>query len=438
MKPTSFPPGPKNWYPLRIALAMQRDPISFLAGVVRTYGDFTHFKGGEQHVFLLNRPDYIRQVFQVDADKFEKSSGSKRARALIGDGLLISEGEKHHRQRRLIQPSFNHRKVTAHAPTIVDCGLTHMLKWRDGSQVDMFEELRRLTLTIIGKTMFGLDIEKDTGYVLGDFSSIVRLFDSMSPMLKKARTLFGSKGDFSQVLMRHQAVLRIIEKRRENPTGEDLLSALIAAVDDGAMDEKQLRDEVVTILEAGHETTSTALGWTWYLLSNNPEVERKFHEELERVLDGRPPDAEDFARLTYTVNVFTEAMRMYPPVWVIGRTPTEDYELDGFLIPKGSLVLISPHVLHYDQRHYKEPERFIPDRWRDDRETIPPLSYLPFGYGPRRCVGEGFAMLEGSLLLATLGQNWRPRMVAGHIVKLVPLIVLRPNGLQMILNQRNR
>jgi cytochrome P450 len=313
-----------------------------------------------------------------------------------------------------------------------------MVKWRDGSQVDMFEEMRRLTLTIIGKTMFGLDIERDTGYRLGDFSSIVRLFDSMSPALKKARTFFGKKGDLSQVLMRHQAVKKIIEKRRENPTGEDLLSVLIAAVDQGAMTEQQLRDEVMTILEAGHETTSTALGWTWYLLSNNPEVERKLHQELDEVLNGRPPAAEDLERLTYTANVFTEAMRMYPPVWVIGRTPTDDYELDGFLIPKGSLVLISQHVLHHDKRHFKEPERFFPERWQEDRETIPPLSYLPFGYGLRRCVGDGFAMMEGSLLLATLGQNWRPRMIPNHIVKRVPLIVLRPNGLPMILNQRTR
>jgi cytochrome P450 len=421
---------------------MRRDPISFLSYVARRYGDLTHFRVGKQHVYLLNHPDYLRPVLLTDADKFVKSSGSQRAKALIGDGLLTSEGEKHRRQRRLIQPAFQHRKLVTYAPTVVECGLAHADTWRDQQQVEMVEEMRRLTLKIIGKTMFGVDIGAETGAAITDFMSMVRLFDSMTPVMALIRRLSLRKKGFSQGRIRHQAVMRIIEKRRKNPTaGDDFLSTLIRAVDQNAaetgMTEKQLRDEVMTILEAGHETTTTALGWTWYLLSENPEAEQKMHRELDQVLNGRPPTAEDLAQLPYTVNVFNEAIRLFPPAWVIGRTPINDYELNGYTFPAGSLVLMSQYVMHHDERFFAEAERFSPERWSTQGKSPASLAYFPFGNGPRRCIGDGFAMLEGGLLLATLGSRWRAKLIPGHTVKKVPLIILRPDRLPMVLERRS-
>ena len=436
MPSRTYPPGPKGAVPGLTFLSFTRDPLGFLSGAAREYGDVVHFAGGTQHFYLLNHPDHVRDVLVTHNASFMKGRGLQRAKRLLGEGLLTSEPPLHRRQRRLAQPAFHKQRVNAYASLMVDYALRlERERWEDGRTFDAAQEMMHLTLAVVGKTLFGTETEAEADEVREALSaSIVSFARFMMPFAEfLSRLPLPANRRFKESRARLDCIIyRIIEERRAS--GEDrgdLLSMLLKAQDeegDGTgMSDEQLRDEAMTIFLAGHETTANALAWTWYLLSQNPEAEARLHAELEEVLSGRPPTAEDLPRLRYTEMVLAEAMRLYPPAWILGRRALEAYEVGGYNIPRGSLVILSPYVMHRDPRFYPEPERFDPERWTPEaRAARPQFSYFPFGGGPRRCIGEGFAWMEMVLVVATLAQRWRLRLAPGQRIEPQTGVTLRP------------
>jgi cytochrome P450 len=359
---------------------------------------------------------------------------------------LTSEGEFHLRQRRLAQPAFHRQRIAGYAATMVEYAGRACDRWRAGETRDVGREMMRLTLAIAGKTLFDANVEGEADEIGKALTTTFELFNTLTlpfrQLLEHLPLPAGKR--FLKARERLDATIyRIINERRAS--GEDrgdLLSMLIAARDeegDGSgMTDEQLRDEAMTIFLAGHETTANALTWTWYLLSQHPEIEARFHAEVDETLKGALPIAEDFPRLRYTEMVFAEVMRLYPPAWVIGRRALGDHQIDGYKIPARSILLISPYVTHHDARFYPDPFRFDPERWTPEaRESRPKFSYFPFGGGPRVCIGESFAWMEGALVLATIARRFRMRLAPGHPVEMRPLVTLRPkHGMRMILESR--
>ncbi len=443
---THLPPGPKHFIPIANVFSLRRDRIGFLTKLAREYGDLAYFKLGPQPVFLLNNPDYIRDVLITHNRNFMKGEGLQRAKRLLGEGLLTSEGEFHLRQRRLAQPAFHRQRIAGYATTMIDYAARTRDEWRPGETRDVAREMMRLTLAIAGKTLFDADVESEAEEIGDALSQAMALFNNVTLPFSQLleRLPLPAVRRFQKARVRLDATIyRIIdERRRSGEDRGDLLSMLIQARDeegDGTgMTDEQLRDEAMTIFLAGHETTANALTWTWYLLSQNPEVESKFHAEIDDALNGRLPTAEDYPRLRYTEMVFAESMRLYPPAWIIGRRALNDYQIDRYRIPARSILLMSQYVMHHDERYFPDPFKFDPQRWTPEaKELRPQFSYFPFGGGPRLCIGENFAWMEGSLVMATIAQRWKMRMVQGHRVEMQPLVTLRPKyGMKMTLEQR--
>ena len=446
MKALSYPPSPKAKPIVGHLMDFRRDPISFLVESARKYGDIVYFKFGPQDIFLINHPDYIRDVLVTHNQNFVKSRGLEMAKKFLGEGLLTSEGEFHRRQRRLAQPAFHHKRIKAYAEVMADYTARTRELWLDGSTLDISEEMMRLTLAIVGKTLFDADVESETKEIGEALTDIMQLFERITtpfPWLLEKLPL-PSNFRFVKAKRRLDATIyRIINERRA--TGEDrgdLLSMLLLAQDEegdkDSMTDLQLRDEAMTIFLAGHETTANALTWTWYLVSQHPEVEAKLHAEIDSVLGGNLPTAEDVARLRYTEMVFAEAMRLYPPAWTMGRRALADYQIDKYVLPAGSIILMSQYVMHHDSRYYPDPFKFDPERWTQEARTArPKFSYFPFGGGPRVCIGEPFAWMEGVLLIATIAQQWKMRLAEGQRAELKPMITLRPKyGMRMKIERR--
>lgn len=443
-------PGPKQIFPIINLLSLRRNRLGFLSQLARDYGDLVYFQLGPQPVFLLNHPDYIRDVLVTHHKNFMKGEGLQRAKRLLGEGLLTSEGEVHLRQRRMMQPAFHRQRIAAYAARMVEYTERASQRWQNGATVDVAREMMRLTLAIAGKTLFDADVEGEADEIGNALSDAMAQFNNL--MLPFAQLLerlpLPSMRKFQQARERLDATIyRMIEERRRSGEGQlaergDLLSLLIAARDeegDGTgMTDEQLRDEAMTIFLAGHETTANALTWTWYLLSQHPAVEAELQAEVDAVLNGRLPTAEDYPRLPYTEMVLAEAMRLYPPAWIIGRRALNDYRINGYHVPARSILLMSQFITHHDARWFPEPGRFDPLRWTPEaKEARPKFSYYPFGGGNRVCIGESFAWMEGVLVLATLAQAWRLRLVAGHPVELQPIVTLRPkHGMPMVLERR--
>jgi cytochrome P450 len=441
------PPGPKPNLLAPHFLAFRRDPLSFLGRLAREYGDISYFKMGPQDVYFLNHPDYIKDVLVRRNENFIKGRALQRSKRLLGEGLLTSEGDFHKRQRRLAQPAFHRQRIASYANVMTDYAVRTSERWQDGQTLDMAQEMMRLTLGIVGKTLFDADVESEAQEIGSALTTIIEMFDLMmmpfSELLEKLPLPQNRR--FQQARERlDETIYRLIEERRRNPSDRgDLLSMLLMAEDEeglsGSMTDSQVRDESMTIFLAGHETTANALTWTWYLLSQHAEVEARLHAELSETLGSKIPTMEDVPRLRYTEMILAEAMRLYPPAWAVGRLSLKDYEVGGYNIPAGSLLLMSQYVMHHDARYFPEPERFDPQRWTTEaRESRPQFSYFPFGGGPRRCIGEGFAWMEGILLIAVLARHWRLRLVPDQTVKLKPVITLRPkHGMHMIVHSRD-
>ncbi len=443
---TRRPPGPRRRIPLSGLLAYRRGPLPFFQNLAAQYGDISHFNLGPQEAVFLNHPDYVREVLVTNHQNFIKGLALQRAKRLLGEGLLTSEGEFHRRQRRLAQPGFHRARITSYADVMIDYAAQMRAAWRDGETLDISQEMMRLTLAIVGKSLFDADVESDTEEVGEAMGIVMELFNTITipffELLEKLPLPQFRRFDSAKAKL-DAIIYRLIEERRRSAKDRgDLLSMLLLAQDvegdGGRMTDVQLRDEALTIFLAGHETTANALTWTWYLLSQHPEVEAKLHKEIDEVLQSRLASFEDVAKLKYTEMVLAESMRLYPPAWALGRPAVNDCEIGGYFVPKKSLVLMSQYVMHHDERYFPDPLRFDPERWKpEERERRPQFSYFPFGGGPRRCIGEGFAWMEGILLIATLAQHWQLRLVPDHPVALKPLMTLRPkHGMRMAVASR--
>ena len=442
MSAAPVPSGPKGPPLVGHLFAFRRDPLAFLSRIARDYpGDVVRFRPGPRDVYLLKHPDLIKDVLVTHQHDFSKSRGLEWAKLFLGEGLLTSEGEFHTRQRRLAQPAFHRQRIGAYAEDMVRRTVRAREAWSAGQVLDVDGEMMRLTLAVVSSSLFGTDVAASADEVREDLASIIALFPRFSlPLFGLIQKLpLPSNLRFDRAVARLDAlVYRLIaERQRDGRDHGDLLSMLVLARDDeggGRMTDRQLRDEVITLLLAGHETTSNALTWTWYLLSQNEEVEARWRDEIRRVLGDRAPTFEDLPALPFTEMVLAESMRLFPPAWGMGRRALRDVTLGGFAIRKGAILALSPYIVHRDERFWPDPLRFDPDRFTAEAKAARPrFAYFPFGAGARSCIGEPFAWMEGVLLLATIGQRWRLRLLPGHPVELKALMTLRPRyGMRMV------
>jgi cytochrome P450 len=439
-----FPPGPpmglRRWSSIA---GGSQDPLKFFTDIAREYGDFVGLRILNFRILFLNHPDHIEDVLVSHPKKFIKGRVLKANKRVFGDGLLTSEGDFWLRQRRLAQPAFHRARIATYASTMVEYTERLLHEWQDGEERDLHKEMMRVTLQIVGKTLFDADVERDAQDIGKSLEMLLEIGADFR------RTLFIPHWLPTPTNLRLERAIRqiekvlyriIAEKRASGRDAGDLLSMLLAAQDeDGSrMTDKQLRDEAITLFLAGHETTANNLSWTWWLLAQNPAVEAKLHAELRTVLGGRAPSLEDLPKLVYTNHVITESMRLYPPAWGNARTAIEDHEIAGYSVPKGSGVSFAQWTVHRDARWYDAPEEFRPERWEGDlMKRLPRFAYFPFGGGPRQCIGNAFALMEAALILATIAQQYRFRLVEGHPVVPLASITLRPrHGIRAVLEAR--
>jgi cytochrome P450 len=441
-------PGPTTWLPGGHFLSFRRDPLKFFAEIQRQYGDIATFHFGPQQIYLVSHPDWIEDVLVTSAKKFQKGVALQRAKRLLGEGLLTSEGQAHLKQRRTIQPLFHRQQVQGFAAAMVK----HGLRWRDSlaadAVIDVTDKMAALTLAIVGETLFSSDVQADADEVRDALAAAVQSFGiALLPGLEYLEKLplpvFARVRTARERLDR--VILRVIEARRAASSTEgahtDLISMLLSARDpenpsEPGMGVQQIRDEAMTIFLAGHETTANAMAWTWHLLGRSAEVEGRLHDELSRVIGDRAPSVDDVPKLEYTRAVVAESMRLYPPAWTMGRRAIEPHSIGGHVIQPGALVIISQWVAHHDPRWWPEPDAFRPERWVETSGSRlpapgsrPRYAYFPFGGGSRICIGESFAWTEAILLLATIAQRWRFAPVSEPALE--PRITLRPKALRM-------
>jgi cytochrome P450 len=389
--------------------------------------------------------EIIEQVLVTENRRFIKNYALIFLRPLLGNGLLLNEGPSWLRQRRLIQPAFSRPRVESYAPAMAECTQRLLDRWRDGEVHDIVPAMMQLSMAIAGRTLLGIDV--------GDqFSEVARCLDAVMhdflarfgaalplppwvPTPRNLRLKFTIR-KLDRILQR-----LIDERRAAGAGGGDFLSLLLNAKDeeDGqGIADRQIRDEVMTMFLAGHETTANALAWTWLLLAQHPEIQQRVQDEARSVLGSRQPTAADIPKLAFCELVIRESMRLYPPAYVVGRRPIEDVTIGSHFIPAGTNVLMSQWVVHRDPRWYDAPEEFRPDRWEGDLlKRLPKFAYFPFGGGPRQCIGNAFALMEASLILATIAQKFRLRLVASHQVEPLASITLRPrHGVRVTLERR--
>lgn len=453
MPPFKTPPGPPDKLPFGIdhLLNVTRDPLAHLKAVSR-YGDVVHYVIGrgklKMNVFHFNHPDYIREVLVTNQRNYDKGESILLLKDLLGEGLLTSGGDFHLRQRRLVQPAFHKKRIAAFGKLMTDFANRKVASWPDGATLDLAEEMKQLTLEIVVKSLFDSDLDRENTVIrealvgLNDWADRILLPPKLARLLgrlplpatrrfKKAR----------QALYTYMDRL-IAERRASGADHGDLLSMLLQATDEEGdktgMSNEQVRHEILTMFLAGHETTSLALMWTWYLLSQNPAAATKLQAELDGVLGGRTPTVDDLPHLPYTEKVFTEAMRLYPPAYATSRYSVKEQQVGGYTVPAGSRIILSQYVTQRDPRFFPDPEKFDPDRWTPEfKAALPKFAYWPFGGGPRLCIGEPFAWMEGQLLIATIAQRCDFRLLPGHPVANWPQVTLRArHGMQMIVSRR--
>jgi cytochrome P450 len=432
-------PGPSTRaFGLELYPRFRRNLLDMLRQVAREHGDIAFFRIGPLRFLLLNHPDHVEDILITRAHLFHKGRALERARRLLGNGLLTSEDAFHLRQRRLVQPSFHKARIVGYARTMIDHAVNTSARWHDGADFDIVAEMNRLTLLIVGDTLFGTDVEADAERVrlalLDVFEAFPLTMSPLAPLYERVPLLPGVRRYLKAQRVLDTVIFRMIAQRRAHPEDRgDLLSMLLLARDeghdDGRMNDRQVRDEAMTLFLAGHETTANALAWTWLLLASHPDVEQRLHEEIDSVLGARDPDPEDVARLPYTRRVLTESMRCYPPAWAVGRRAMADLNIGGYTVRQGTIVLASQYILQHDARFFAEPETFDPDRWLPERQANrPKYAYFPFGAGNRVCIGESFAWTEGILVLATLARKWRIERLDDGPVPMRAGITLRPAG----------
>jgi cytochrome P450 len=404
-----------------------RDPFRYLMGLARTHGPVAPYRAGTERAFLVDDADLIKHVLADRPENYSKGTFiNSQFKEAIADGLLTLEGPEWRRERKLMQPAFHRERLNALGTGMTDATLSMLERWArfadTGRVVDMTEEMGSLTMTITARALFGADIADDVEDVGRRIAvGIAMLAAPHKPEFTTA------KGRLVEI------VTAMIEARRATPHGEtDLLTMLMEARDEDtgeAMDDRQLRDEVVTLILAGYETTANSLSWTWYLLSQNPEVLASVRAELTAVLGGRVPEFRDLPALPYLRRMLDESLRLYPPAWILGRRALGPDRLGDVEISEGTVLALSPYVTHRNPRYWPDAERFDPERFREVRMAgTKPFAYFPFGGGPRLCIGHNMAVLEAQLIVATVAQRFELRLVPGHQVVPERLFVLRPRG----------
>ncbi len=428
------PPGPKGLPFFGSIGPFRKDAPRFLQRTAQEFGDVAFLRLANQRVFFINDPEFVKDVLVTHQSNFKKSRALERAKMMLGEGLLTNEGEAHLKQRRLVQPAFHRERLAGYAKSIVQLSTRASDRWVDGETREIHDEMMRLTLAIIGQTMFSADVETEAAEIGEALSTVLAMFNLLfvpfSEWLEKLPLPAMRRFEKARDRLDKTIYKMIVERRAAEEDRGDLLAMLLLAQDEGSgMTDKQVRDEAMTLFLAGHETTANALTWTWYLLSQHPEIEARLHEEIDRELAGRAPAFDDLPRLNYTERVFAESMRLYPPAWAIGRRAKAEHQLGNFRIPAQSIVLMSPYAMHRNPAYWPEPERFDPDRFLPEAiASRPKFAYFPFGGGARVCIGERFAWMEGVLVLATIAQKWRLRLEANHPIDHQALITLRVRG----------
>ena len=437
------PPGPKPRFIIGNMPLASRDPLSVFLKWSREFGDIFYYRAAWLHVYFLNHPDLIESVLVRNSGNFQKDRVIRNSRWFFGNGLLTSEGDFWLRQRRLSQPAFHRERVASYAQIMTSYAEELLATWQPGETRDIHAEMMQLTLKVVVRALFNVEAGEST-HISAALNSLMRNATGIRMLVPPAGRYLPTPAMIEvRRAVRHleETVYGIIEQRRaENHDAGDLLSMLMQVRDEdgSSMTDKQLRDEVLTFLLAGHETTALALSWTWYLLAQHPDEEQKLHNELDRMLFGRVPEFSDLSALPYTDAIVKESMRLYPPAWSLARTVMSDVELAGYVVPKGANIVMSQWVMHRHPAYFSDPDKFIPERWLGDRQRkLPRFVYFPFGGGPRQCIGAAFAQMEAAILLATIAQKYKLRAIADHPVIPVPSFTLRPkHGIRMSIERR--
>ena len=413
---------------------LSRDALGLLTRCARDHGDFVRVRLGLSRAVLLGHPDLVEEVLVTRNHDFRKNLGARRLGSLLGNGLVLSEGDFWLRQRRLMQPAFHRQRIGAMADTMVGCALATVAGWRAGEIRDVAREMTELTMQIVGRTLFGTDVGEDLRRIRDSSQAITQHFRSrlftLMILVPDSIPTPGNMRYGRAVRDLERLVYRITTERRASGRhGDDLLGMLLSACDDDGrgMTDRQLRDEVMTLLLAGHDTTALALTWAWVLLAQHPDVEARLHAEIDAAVGRRAPTAADVARLSYVEQVVNETLRLYPTAWVIGREAVRDTHIGGQPVARGTTVLMSPWVIQRDPRFYDAPDEFRPERWSDGLAgRLPRYAYVPFGAGQRVCIGSGFAQLEATLLLTTLAQRFRLELAdPAQPIEPLPVVTLR-------------
>lgn len=438
-----LPPGPKGSLIMGVMRDFNRDTLGFITRL-REYGDVVRSRFLYVQAYFLYNPNDIESLLTTNAKSYRKAQSLRSPffHRLVGNGLVTSEGDFWRRQRRLAQPAFHRQRISSYGDVMVKYAERAIDTWKAGEHRDVARDMTRLTLEIVVKTLFNSDVSNDADHIGQILSGLVKPFASQATVkwiLDNRLPTPGHRRYFNAVSEIDRIVFRIIAERRASGYDEgDLLSMLLDAQDDDGtqMTDQQLRDEVMTLFLAGHETTALALSWSWYLLATHPEAEKEFHAELEDVLGGRAPNVSDLPKLKYTEMIVKESMRLYPPAYAVGREAIEETEIGGFRVPKRTQLFAFQWVTHRDARYFEEPDAFKPERWING-DPSPKYAYFPFGGGPRQCIGNYFAMMEVVLLMATIGQRFRFKLDPEHKVEVLPVLSLRPrNGIKVILEPR--
>jgi cytochrome P450 len=443
----AVPPGPRGYPLLGVLPMILRDSIRFFGQTAPQYGDVISLRVGPQRIYMLNHPEHIKHVLQTNNRNYQKGMNFKVLKVMFGEGLGTSEGEFWLRQRRLTQPAFHHQRLATMATMMMDATDRLLDRWQGFTHVtqqfDVVDEMKYLTQQIIVSTMFSSTIGDEAKTVCEELDVALKCLNRSLWLSALPNRLIPGYKEFEQSLERlNSVVYRIIdERRRSNDDTGDFLSMLLQVRDEDTgegMSDKQVRDEVMTLFFAGHETSATTLAWIWHELAQHPEVEVRLHAELDSVLGGRVPTLQDLPQLTYTKRVMEETLRMYPPVWGIFRSPIADDVIGGYPIPAGSIVLLCPYALHRSPAFWDQPEQFNPDRFLPEHSADRPrYAYVPFGGGPRLCMGNQFALMETQIILAKVAQRYQLRSVPGHAVEPSISLMLRARqGIRMTLEPR--
>jgi len=434
-----YPPGLKMNLPFYLVRKFFKpgNPILLFEHLVRTYGRASHYMLGPSHIVFINDPGLIWEILINHPQEMIKERTQRRMKILLGEGLITSDGEIHKRQRRIAAPAFHRQRIQNYGTMMVDRASVMREEWKPGQEIDIAAEMMRLTLQVVARTIFNTDVTSDVQAINDEVNVIMDLYNFLIALPRAEAMLhwpIPGLMRFRKARKRLDAVVhRMIEQHQKDGIDRgDLLSMLITSRDEegdhSQMSDEQLRDEVLTIFLAGYETVANALSWTWLLLGQNPDAEARMHAEIDSALGGRLPTLDDLPRLKYTEMVFAESMRLYPPAWAMGRQTTKEVEIGPYKFPEGTYLFFSQYIMQRSEEQFPDPLRFDPERFTAEAKAgRPKFAYFPFGGGNRQCIGEAFAWMEGVLLLATIAQRWRLRLVPGQQIGLSPKITLRPD-----------